>query len=61
MFEYVEMFYTPKRKYTNNGLQNQTPAEARRTPEQFEVVSAPDALAQNNDEDYETQTCKLSL
>ena len=41
-------------------LANQTPAEARRTLEQFEG-SAPDALAQTNDEEYEIQTRKLSL
>ena len=44
----------------HSSLANQTPAEARRTLEQFEG-SAPDALAQTNDEDYETQTRKLSL
>jgi len=41
-------------------LGNQTPAEARRTLEQFEG-SALGALAQNNDEEYENQTRKLSL
>ena len=44
----------------HSSLANQTPAEARRTLEQFER-SAPDALAQTNDEEYETQTRKLSL
>jgi len=44
----------------HSSLANQTPAEARRTLEQFEG-SAPDALAQTNDEDYKTQTRKLSL
>ncbi|MDC1263424.1 transposase [Planktomarina temperata] len=44
----------------HSSLANQTPAEARRTLEQFEG-SAPDALAQNNDEEYEIQTRKLSL
>jgi len=37
----------------HSSLANQTPAEARRTLEQFEG-SAPDALAQTNDEDYQT-------
>ena len=44
----------------HSSLANQTPAEARRTFEQFEG-SAPDALAQTNDEEYEIQTRKLSL
>ena len=44
----------------DSSLANQTPAEARRTLEQFEG-SAPDALAQTNDEEYEIQTRKLSL
>ena len=44
----------------HSSLGNQTPAEARRTLEQFEG-SAPDALAQTADEDYKTQTRKLSL
>ena len=44
----------------HSSLANQTPAEARRTLEQFEG-SAPDALAQTNDEEYEIQTRKLSL
>ncbi|MEO1346993.1 MAG: IS3 family transposase [Pseudomonadota bacterium] len=41
-------------------LGNKTPAEARRTLEQFEG-SAPDALAQNDNEKYGKQTCELSL
>ena len=44
----------------HSSLANQTPAEARRTLEKFEG-SAPDALAQTNDEEYEIQTRKLSL
>ena len=44
----------------HSSLANQTPAEARQTLEQFEG-SAPDALAQTNDEEYENQTHKLSL
>lgn len=44
----------------HSSLANQTPAEARRTLEQFES-SAPDALAQTNDEEYEIQTRTLSL
>jgi len=44
----------------HSSLANQTPAEARRTLEQFDG-SAPDALAQTNDEEYEIQTRKLSL
>ena len=44
----------------HSSLANQTPAEARRTLEQFEG-SAPDALAQTNDEEYEIQTRKLTL
>ncbi|MDC0425123.1 transposase [bacterium] len=44
----------------HSSLANQTPAEARRTLEQFEG-SAPDALAQTNDEEYEIETRKLSL
>ena len=44
----------------HSSLANQTPTEARRTLDQFEG-SAPDALAQTNDEEYETQTRKLSL
>ena len=44
----------------HSSLANQTPAEARRTLEQFEG-SAPDALAQTNDEEYEIESRKLSL
>nr|WP_320179190.1 IS3 family transposase [Roseovarius pacificus] len=44
----------------HSSLGNQTPAEARRTLEQFEG-SAPGALAQNETEDYENQTRRLSL
>lgn len=44
----------------HSSLENQTPAEAHRTLEQFEG-SAPGALAEADDEDYETQTRKLSL
>ena len=44
----------------HSSLGNQTPAEARRKLEQFEG-SAPGALAQTNDEDYENQTRRLSL
>ena len=44
----------------HSSLGNQTPAEARRALEQFEG-SAHDALAQTDDEEYETQTRKLSL
>ncbi|MCV3274425.1 integrase core domain-containing protein, partial [Roseobacter sinensis] len=44
----------------HSSLKNQTPAEARRTLEQIEG-SAPGALAQPDDEEYETQTRKLSL
>ena len=44
----------------NSSLGNQTPAEARRALEQIEG-SAHDALAQNDDEEYEIQTRKLSL
>ena len=44
----------------HSSLANQTPAEARRTLEQFEG-SAPNALAQTNDEEYEIETRKLSL
>ena len=44
----------------HSALGNQTPAEARRTLEQSEG-SAPSALAQNTDEEYENQTCRLSL
>ncbi|MEM8980844.1 MAG: IS3 family transposase [Pseudomonadota bacterium] len=44
----------------HSSLGNQTPAEARRTLEQFEG-SAPGALAQTDDEEYENQTHKISL
>jgi putative transposase len=44
----------------HSSLGNQTPAEARRTLDQLEG-SAPDALAQNKDDEYENQTRKLSL
>ena len=44
----------------HSSLENQTPAEARRALEQFEG-SAHDALAQNEDDEYEIQTRKLSL
>ncbi|WP_121143690.1 IS3 family transposase [Roseovarius halotolerans] len=44
----------------HSSLENQTPAEARRTLEQFEG-SAPGALAQTDDEEYENQTRRLSL
>ncbi len=43
-----------------SSLGNQTPAEARRTLEQYEG-STPGALAQTEDEEYENKTCKLSL
>ncbi|EPX81697.1 Mobile element protein [Litoreibacter arenae DSM 19593] len=39
---------------------NETPANVRRALEQFEG-SAPDALAQTDDEEYETQIRKLPL
>lgn len=44
----------------HSSLGNQAPTQARRTLEQFEG-SAPDALAQTNDEEYEHQTRRLSL
>ena len=44
----------------HSSLGNQTPAEARRTLEQNEG-SAPDALAQTNDEENENQPRRLSL
>jgi putative transposase len=44
----------------HSSLSNQTPAEARRTLEQFEGA-APGALSQNTDQEYESQTCRLSL
>ena len=52
--------YDYKNVRPHSSLGNQTPAEARRTLEQFEG-SAPGALAQTNDEEYENQTRKLSL
>jgi putative transposase len=53
-------------RYDNNNvrprssLEKKTPAEALRTLEQFEG-SAPDAFAQNDNEEYENQTRRLSL
>jgi len=44
----------------HSSLGNETPADARRALEQFEG-SAPDALAQTDDEEYEIQTRKLSV
>lgn len=44
----------------HSSLGNKTPAEARRTLELNEG-SAPGALAQNTNEEYETQTRTLSL
>ena len=44
----------------HSSLGNKTPAQARRTLEQFEA-SAPDALAQTDDQEYENQTRGLSL
>jgi putative transposase len=44
----------------HSSLGNQPPAQARRTLEQFEG-SAPGALAQTEDEEYENQTRRLSL
>ena len=44
----------------HSSLGNQTPAQARRTLEQFEG-SAPGALAQPESSDYENQTRRLSL
>ena len=44
----------------HSSLGNRTPAEARRTLEQF-GGSAPGALAQTETEDYETNSRKLSL
>ena len=44
----------------HSSLGNQTPAEARRTLELNEA-SAPGALAQTEDGEYENQTRKLSL
>ena len=44
----------------HSSLGNLTPAEARRTLEQFEG-STPSTLAQTDDEEYGNQTRKLSL
>ncbi|MCD1628261.1 IS3 family transposase [Seohaeicola saemankumensis] len=44
----------------HSSLGNETPADARRALEQFEGT-APDALAQTDDEEYEIQTRKLSV
>ena len=44
----------------HSSLGNQTPLEARRTLEQFEG-SAPGALAQTNNDEYENQIRRLSL
>jgi putative transposase len=44
----------------HSSLGNKTPAEARRTLEQLEG-SAPDAVAQTNNEDYENHTRRLSV
>ena len=44
----------------HSSRENQTPVEARRALEQFEG-SAQAALARTDDEEYETQTRKLSL
>ena len=44
----------------HSSLDNQTPAETRRTLEQLEG-SAPGARAQTDDEEYKAQTRKLSL
>ena len=44
----------------HSSVGNKTPAEARRALEQFEG-SAQAAPAQTDDEEYETQTRKLSL
>jgi hypothetical protein len=44
----------------HSSLGNQTPAEARRMLEQFEG-SAPGALAQTNDDEYENKIRRLSL
>ncbi|MEO9722416.1 MAG: hypothetical protein ABJF86_03210, partial [Tateyamaria sp.] len=41
----------------HSSLDNQTPAEARRTLEQLEDT-APDALAQTNDDEYKKWTCR---
>ena len=50
--------YNNVRPHSSRG--NQTLAEARRALEQLER-SAPDALAQTDDEEYDIQTRKLSL
>jgi putative transposase len=44
----------------HSSLENQTPAEARRTLEQFDGT-AQDTLAQNQTTDYKIHTRKLSL
>ncbi len=44
----------------HSSLDKQTPAEARRTLEQFEG-SAPGALAQSDDREYENRNRRLSL
>ena len=44
----------------HSSLANQTPTEARRA-RSAQISQASDALAQTNDEEYETQTRKLSL
>lgn len=44
----------------HSSLGNQAPLEARRTLEQFES-SAPGALAQTDQPNYQSQTCRLSL
>ena len=44
----------------HSSVGNKTPAETRRALEQFEG-SAHNALAQNETEEYKTQTCKLLL
>lgn len=44
----------------HSSLANKTPAEARRTLEQNEG-SAPGTLVQSDDQEYENQTCRLSL
>lgn len=44
----------------HSSLGNQTPLQARRTLEQFEG-SAPDALAPDNEPEYQNPTCRLSL
>ncbi len=44
----------------HSSLGNQTPLQARRALEQFEG-SAPGALAQDGEPDYQNPTCRLSL